>query len=878
MSITLVQDIAATSGAAATSVTVTLAAPATAGNLLWVGAGMDKQTVVPTGPAGFTAVFAQGSTSLGTYAGWKVASGGETALTVTFPSSAGSNGDTAWVGEFADSDAGSWQVITSATHPCDESTATSWTSGTAADPGRTCAAIAFFGIDSGSNATGSQSWSASFVDINAWANSTKGDIAVGWLASAAGGSTKTTTHTHTPTADQMSGAIATFGRTGTSSAPVTPVSGQFDVGRLEIEFTTGIWTDVSDRYRAPVTIHYGRATQFDQIGAGILAVRLDDPDGAVMPDNQGSPFFPNVVKGKRIRWTVGKQGQEWCRFVGWIQAWEPRFPQGSIAKAYTDVTAVDALGLMALRRMRSNWTERALSMGRLASINVDAIEATGSTNGWFAQMTNYSQDSGVNVSGLYAYNGNWPNVTFSSDRDVSVGQVVVSSPDSDGDSNSTIPIVQANHQTVMWLLKTPTEQPAVGNPWFCTTVHASGLVQIMHIVCEDNGASNFRIAAYNAAGAASLGTIRNPITHGQWCVIQLRQNSGTATHLDVLLTDLGTMTTSTLSNINVDVRSVRELQFPTGTGKVSAASFGGVIALGQKTGPSAIDASPTGAQGSLSTRLDGLINACTQLPVSFTKVGTLTTLVVTGTWSDRTALELANEAMLTGLGICFARPRDSQVLFMGADQCYPVNPSISIDIEGEMLGDLRLSAAVDNAPTRVQVDYPGGQTVRYDAVAEANGENRQTSVSTIAPVNAASFGSTVADAVGDFLLAHRTSEMRITQVPLDLAGPVRDWTAELFDASTTLGGLYPTMRIRLANLPASHFGASTRDLYVEGWTEVYADDSASITFDTSPAPDATPRPQTVRAPALGAAQVGGFNRVRTPPPRPLILSSTREQP
>ena len=215
MAITNVQQATGTSAASSTSVSATLGVGATAGNLIWFAAGLDKSAGTITAPAGFTALLSHNSTSISTYIGYKVAAGGETTITVSRSSSSVS-GDTAWVGEFADSAGGTWSVISTATHATDESTVTSWSSGTAADPARTCAAIAFFAIDSGSSGSGSQSFSNSFTQLNGWANSGLGDMAVGWLSSTAGGSTKESTHTHTSTADQVSGAIATFAKLGVS--------------------------------------------------------------------------------------------------------------------------------------------------------------------------------------------------------------------------------------------------------------------------------------------------------------------------------------------------------------------------------------------------------------------------------------------------------------------------------------------------------------------------------------------------------------------------------------------------------------------------------------------------------------------------------------
>jgi hypothetical protein len=839
---------------------------------------MDKSAGTITRPAGFTDLLSQSSTSLSTYIGYKIATGGETTITVS-RSNASTSGDTAWVGEFADSGAGTgpFVVISTATHGTDESTVTSWASGTAADPVRTCAAIAFFGIDSGSSGSGSQTFGGSFSQLNGWANSSLGDIAVGWVASQAGGSTVACTHTHTSTADQVSGAIATFGRSvalagtqattaalsgdlaaGISGAEATTATltgglllgvaltgtrataatltgdlttiSRIFTGTLEIEFTAGVWTDVTSRLAfssGPLTIRQGRTTEFDDVGAGTLTCTLYDDDGALMPDNTASIYYPNFVEGIRIRWKVTKSSVTYSRFVGWIQAIQPGFPDGSTYGSTVAISAVDALGLMALRKMRSNWTERALSLASAGAVSCDAYEANGVVNGFSAKMTNYSNNA-AKGSPSYAYSGSWPTLKFASDRDVSIGGVVVVDVDSNGDACITTPGFQANCKTIQYLIKTPSNIPGA-TPWFLGSFEDVSQVALAHLVLESNGAGDGRLAIYNAAGSASLGTVKNPCVHGQWITVRLTQNAGTASHCDVTTVDLGSGATGSLSNIALDVRVIRFMELPRGTGKTQPSSYGGIIALGQTAGPAVADAIPAGAQGTLSTRLDTLTAALGTLPIASAKVGSLATQVVTGLWSDRSALEIAQEMMRGNWGVAWARSRDSSVHFIDSASCRPAVPIATIDTDADCDGPPRLARVVDSRPTRVEVQSPIGTTLVIDAAAEA-GPGTPQRLKTIATVNA----SPTDDTTAANLALSSSSKLRISQIAVDLIAGQTDHTTELLSESGTLTGLFPTQCVRTV-LPPSHFGAPTRDHHVQGWSESYHPQYVRFTLDTTPA-------------------------------------------
>src|SRR6266568_3082976 len=212
MSQTLVQSITGNSPSSSTSVTATLAAGATAGNIIWCAVGIDKTSGALTTPSGFTTLFAQDSASVSTYVGYKVAAGGETAVTLTWTTAAPA-GAIMWLDEYSDTNTGGlWTILGSANHPTDETTAATWSSGTTAATTTQGQGLAWFSIDSSSTAT-APTYSNSFASLHAYAGGAgKGDMAVAALADIAAGTAAETTMTYSGTADQHAGAIAVFAK------------------------------------------------------------------------------------------------------------------------------------------------------------------------------------------------------------------------------------------------------------------------------------------------------------------------------------------------------------------------------------------------------------------------------------------------------------------------------------------------------------------------------------------------------------------------------------------------------------------------------------------------------------------------------------------
>ena len=612
----------------------------------------------------------------------------------------------------------------------------------------------------------------------------------------------------------------------------------FTSSTLEIELTAGVWTDIT-QYIAytvnPVVIKQGRPTEYDDVSAGSLTCTLWNDDGRFMPDNQGGAFYPNFVEGKRIRFKLTKAGTTYTRFLGWIQSIIPQFPGLSTTGSTTDITVTDSLGLLAQRVMRSNWTEVALWRGRTDGLPCDAFEATGTTSSYIAILTNYSADVGA-VQGSYAYSAANPNISFSTDPAMSLGGVMSSQASTIGTSNSVLLPVQATPKIIQFFMKTPQALYPTGgglpNDITAASLVASGFAGLGQLVISGNGASANGLWVFDGTLATNLGIMAN-LPFNQWVAITIASNAGTPSHSDwSIYTDMNNPgSVATVSNVNIDIRNTAYLQFPGDINNFGSQSWGGIITLRGTNVVTPIDGVTAATGRTVADRITSLMNSTNLLPYTYTTVGTNSTVAAcTGSWSGRTALDVAQEIARTALGIAWARGRDSEILWMYSDVVRPSTPVSIIDLDGDCVGVPKLARGADSRPTRVQVTSPAKTTVLVvDTAAETalGGAQRLKSTTTINASN------TDITALANLYL-QGSAALRISQVAVDLLSPATDHTAELFSESTTQGGLYPTQRIRLLTA-TSHFGIPTRDVHVQGWTESYGINAQTITMDTTPA-------------------------------------------
>lgn len=227
---TLVQQAENEATAAQAAITVTLGAGATAGNVLIFFAGVDKANAVSSVPSGFTQIYHQ-SANAGGWLGYKVATGGETALTLTMANAAASR-PCAWVGEYSGMDTssmpGSLIGATNVNNSGDLNLVQSIAPGSISTTRTYGFVMAFASADTWANSGwDSGTWNDGLSTIATVGSTTgttgKAPVHVGGKHTLSG-ATVNTTLTVTNTADEMVGFVVEFGTTsdGTSNEPTPP--------------------------------------------------------------------------------------------------------------------------------------------------------------------------------------------------------------------------------------------------------------------------------------------------------------------------------------------------------------------------------------------------------------------------------------------------------------------------------------------------------------------------------------------------------------------------------------------------------------------------------------------------------------------------------
>ena len=123
----------------------------------------------------------------------------------------------------------------------------------------------------------------------------------------------------------------------------------------EIEFTPGVWTDVTGdvQVNVDVTIHHGRNSVLESVGPGTASFTLDNRAGAYTPGHPGGPHYPNVRPNVRLRIAVATV--VW--FEGYIDAWTPHYPESTADHPVVEVTATDRFRLWSRRLLEDTHTE-----------------------------------------------------------------------------------------------------------------------------------------------------------------------------------------------------------------------------------------------------------------------------------------------------------------------------------------------------------------------------------------------------------------------------------------------------------------------------------------------------------------------------------------
>jgi hypothetical protein len=627
------------------------------------------------------------------------------------------------------------------------------------------------------------------------------------------------------------------------------VTGLPDGVTVEIEFTASVWTDVTAYVSAEskVTGRFGRSTEFDDVGPSTCTLVLRNDDGRFTPDSAGSPYYPDVIEGRRIRVTViqsdtfGFTGLTaayaaapdtlwpglptdptadgvYPLFTGSILSWEPNYAGGMLSNGTVTVTANDALATLALHTFDSRWVEETRALARTAATWADVyvLKGDASTAAW--------DNIGVSTGGDYGTAALVPataavgEVSYGTPASLVLDGSVEFKPSTEVGTVVTVTPAAAPEAVSFWL-QVPTGTLPTSTD-YVLQVRAGGTEVVSIRLVNSGGTCN--LTAVGTLGL--LGTLASGVADAAWRLISITQSGSDIAVTSTTTAGAVTALTGAALDLTTCTRMLLGAEIDDGAPNMAASMLvAGLSVAGDATVvPSYLRALP--AQTYLHTALYASFQTYVPEVTTWATTGGEIRTVGEPVWAGQTALSVLQTIARTINGVAYV-DGSGNVTLAAADIVRPGVSAASLDIEQDLDATAAmptLRRASDSRPTRVTIGYAGGTTTLVDTAAEANLQPRREVKLETCAVDVA--GATFA---GSYVLL-AANGLRITQVAVDLTTSVTNLWA-------TFLGLYPTQRITISGFDAALIGEATKVVFIQGWQVALDHESLVYTLDCSPA-------------------------------------------
>jgi hypothetical protein len=665
---------------------------------------------------------------------------------------------------------------------------------------------------------------------------------------------------------------------------------------VEIEWTAGTWTNVTSYVSAEAGMRgaFGRATQFDDTSAGTWTLTLRNTDGRFTPDNPTSPYFPNVVKSKRLRVTVVK-GSSYPRFTGYITSIVPSFPSGDGSDGVVVITAADLISVLARRTTETGYVEQAAYVAQFAAGWNDLFAFGGPSAASYFENRGIPRGTGT------------PGTATIIPARTGAGAWQISEPEGllvdgqldlepSGVVGPVLKVVPSGPFTQLeFFLKIPTtvEIPSGGVAVTVLDVWADYGPFFSLRVFHDVGTGQDALGFYNAAGDfAQVIPESRGLNDGQWRKITLYQINPSTTYVNVndgsttVYIGAGAIGDATKLYFGASVN-------PRYEGKPSVAapcSIAGIDLQSAQTGVFgyfALGQPPTTTALQRYRELMGY--ASTAAGVRYVPSVTLTSgsATVTSAAPQFTTADVGKGVLVSGFAGTIGAYVSSTQVTLTANSTVSITGTVILG--GKIVGSdvrnvVRVNTAetgnlaealanlartiggvfwisTDGTPTLIMPDALRLKTpltsvnVEDDAqadsiVLEQAVDTAPTRVTVTSPIGDVVVVDSAAEAVAgarqDVTVATGAASIAAAEaiagyyLSASRALRVKNLTVELASAkndlyAALLGGLAPGARLRLTGLPSAVFGVTYQDVYVQSWEEEYDHETASITLDCTPA-------------------------------------------
>ncbi len=636
---------------------------------------------------------------------------------------------------------------------------------------------------------------------------------------------------------------------------------------VEIEFTAGVWTDVTSdvQLREPIEIKRGRNSILDVAQVGTCQLSLFNDSGKYTPGSPTSTYYPNVRPNVGLRVTVaGSQ-----RFVGFIDKWSPFYPTSAQDYPLVQVTATDRFRLLSRRKLRHTYTETVAGLipaGSLWDMNLLSPGlACGDVlgNRDAAQIVQPLSNLQDGTDGLVSYGtayGPWRAPDGIQLDAAVITQIVGTGYSALADSGGSVVQLPSScdftQDSNTWTLgfwvqiNAYYDHGAAGIPGEYNAVLASGAWGQVWI--NGNSTLAMELAIWDANNNVTTTALTfDPLL--QWMFVVIRWDG---TNIDVYLNgDLtGSNTVAYLTTTNSTTSLLGQYTKRRVYEHPNASITGLFFQQSDLTASDITEmyrASSSGFAGETAAeRMQRLVTIAGLSPTEC-QIDTNGTQVTVGPLDAYQAdlVTLGQDIAQAERGLFYVQT-DGKLRF--ADRYargMSTTPTVTFDQEAATSGT-DFAAPIEDSLIANTVTITAGDGSSYTAIdadsvalngtmtyaAALNVENYDLA-KLHAEWHAATFGKPsprIGSVTVDMFTAWQTSSSDLYESAVTYNSPAetydgwQDPYALVFDCD--LGS-----RIKITNLPATSQVATVLDGYVEGLSETYAIDAAAITFDTSPA-------------------------------------------
>ena len=590
---------------------------------------------------------------------------------------------------------------------------------------------------------------------------------------------------------------------------------------MEVEFTAGVWTDITADvdFGVEVRVTYGRAREGEPVAPGSMELTLYNSTGKFVPDNPGSPYYPNVVERKRIRYTVTK-GVARTRFLGYIVAWQPWIPAGESATAGMCSVSATTYDGIASRPIYSPWDEEAV----LATATTGACWPLSLQDGSTDPSALIRRGGSVAASRMLTQlTGAGTIVAGSADGDVQITGALSFQPEAGKGAalEFTATLGSLNWGFDFWFR---TSEVVTATQHVATFKRKSGSSVLLAATVRLEASGGATDLVFLDSAATEVGRMRG-VNDGVWRLISVYRSellsvgwqsndARGGSSIGGGGSDPSTFFSATFGSPDLIDGPILTTTCPFEIGSVAVAAVQGpAVGAYAVAGPRFLTAKQSAASW-LDYVKDwyGFTYTTSGTAGGGTVVPMLTAGAPLATILQRTAAAVGGIAWVTPAG---------SIELRYADAVRTATPVLTLSLEADDDGTLEVARQVDALPTRGRVTFALGESVAIKTAAETGGVSREASIEADAP------NGVIAEGIAQSLIADNGA-LQVTKIGFSLVSAVNDLYAQH-------AALYPAARARITNLPSGFFGYTQTDVLVQGWTETYSVNDVRVELDCTPA-------------------------------------------